>query len=64
MGSTRACHRSRAVGKTANYTGLIAKAADAGYKFIIVIAGIHNNLRRQTQERIDDAFIGDPATRG
>lgn len=45
-------------GKTANYTGLIARAADAGYKFIIVIAGIHNNLRRQTQDRIDEAFIG------
>jgi len=45
-------------GKTANYTGLIARAADAGYKFIIVIAGIHNNLRRQTQQRIDEAFIG------
>lgn len=45
-------------GKTANYTGLIAKAADAGYRFIIVIAGIHNNLRKQTQERIDEAFIG------
>ncbi|WP_027136386.1 Z1 domain-containing protein [Geminicoccus roseus] len=45
-------------GKTANYTGLIAKVADAGYKFIIVIAGIHNNLRKQTQERIDEAFIG------
>lgn len=45
-------------GKTANYTGLIAKAADAGYKFIIVVAGIHNNLRKQTQERIDEAFIG------
>jgi hypothetical protein len=53
-------------GKTANYTGLIAKAADAGYKFIIVIAGIHNNLRKQTQERIDEAFIGrssDPESR-
>lgn len=45
-------------GKTANYTGLIARAADSGYKFIIVIAGIHNNLRKQTQERIDEAFIG------
>ncbi|MBU0723348.1 MAG: Z1 domain-containing protein [Alphaproteobacteria bacterium] len=45
-------------GKTANYTGLIARAADAGYTFIIVIAGIHNNLRKQTQERIDEAFIG------
>lgn len=45
-------------GKTANYIGLISKAADAGYKFIIVIAGIHNNLRRQTQERVDWGFIG------
>ena len=53
-------------GKTANYMGLIAKAADAGYKFIIVIAGIHNNLRRQTQERIDEGFVGrssDPRNR-
>jgi len=53
-------------GKTANYTGLIARAADAGYKFIVVIAGIHNNLRKQTQERIDAAFIGrssDPENR-
>jgi hypothetical protein len=45
-------------GKTANYTGLIARAADAGYKFIVVLAGIHNNLRKQTQQRIDEAFIG------
>ena len=45
-------------GKTANYTGLICKAADAGYKLIIVIAGIHNNLRRQTQFRIDEGFVG------
>lgn len=45
-------------GKTANYMGVIARAADAGYKLIIVIAGIHNNLRKQTQERIDEAFIG------
>jgi hypothetical protein len=45
-------------GKTANYIGLIAKAADAGYRFIIVIAGIHNNLRKQTQIRIDEGFVG------
>ncbi|MEP3847551.1 MAG: hypothetical protein ABJM43_19570 [Paracoccaceae bacterium] len=45
-------------GKTANYSGLICKAADAGYKLIIVIAGIHNNLRNQTQERIDESLIG------
>ncbi|WP_223229293.1 Z1 domain-containing protein [Shimia marina] len=45
-------------GKTANYTGLVCKAADAGYRLIIVIAGIHNNLRDQTQERIDEGLIG------
>ena len=45
-------------GKTTNYIGLICKAADAGYKVIIVIAGIHNSLRNQTQRRIDEGFIG------
>lgn len=45
-------------GKTANYTGLVCKAADAGYRLVIVIAGIHNNLRNQTQQRIDEGFIG------
>ena len=45
-------------GKTANYIGLVSKAADAGYKFIIIIAGIHNNLRKQTQERVDAGFVG------
>ena len=34
-------------GKTASYTGLVCKAADAGYKIIIVLAGLHNNLRAQ-----------------
>lgn len=32
-------------GKTGNYSGLVCKAADAGYKIIIVLAGLHNNLR-------------------
>jgi len=45
-------------GKTANYTGLICKAADSGYKVIIVMAGMLNALRSQTQERIDLGFIG------
>jgi hypothetical protein len=45
-------------GKTANYTGLITKAADAGYKVIIVLAGLLNTLRNQTQERIDSDFMG------
>tara|TARA_R100000365_G_C2748176_1_gene79084 strand:- start:3422 stop:6148 length:2727 start_codon:yes stop_codon:yes gene_type:complete len=45
-------------GKTANYIGLLSKAADAGYEVVIIIAGIHNNLRSQTQSRIDEGFTG------
>jgi hypothetical protein len=45
-------------GKTGNYTGLACKAADAGYKLIIILAGIHNDLRSQTQLRIDQGLLG------
>ncbi len=45
-------------GKTANYCGLICKAADAGYKVIIVLSGIHSSLRSQTQIRLDEGFLG------
>lgn len=41
-------------GKTTNFTAVIAKAADVGYKFIIVFSGIHNGLRKQTQDRLDE----------
>ena len=45
-------------GKTSNYTGLICKAIDAGYKLIIVLAGTHNDLRSQTQLRLDEGVLG------
>lgn len=45
-------------GKTANYSGLICKAADAGYKVIVLLTGTIERLRRQTQKRIDEAFTG------
>jgi hypothetical protein len=45
-------------GKTASYTGLVCKAADAQYKVIIVLAGLHNNLRSQTQIRLEEGFLG------
>lgn len=45
-------------GKTGNYSSLVCKAADAGYEVIIVLAGITNSLRSQTQERLDETFIG------
>lgn len=45
-------------GKTSNYTGLVCKAADAGYKLIILLTGTLESLRRQTQERLDAGFVG------
>jgi len=45
-------------GKTGNYTALICKAADAGFNFIVVLAGLHNSLRSQTQRRLDEGFLG------
>jgi hypothetical protein len=45
-------------GKTSNYIGLMCKAADAGYKLIVVLAGIHSSLRSQTQLRVDEGFLG------
>jgi hypothetical protein len=40
-------------GKTTNFTAVIAKAADAGYRFFVVLSGIHDALRQQTQDRLN-----------
>lgn len=45
-------------GKTANYTAICNKAADTGYRVIIILAGTMENLRQQTQERLDAEFSG------
>lgn len=45
-------------GKTANFSGVLAKAADAGYRFIIVLAGTLDILRSQTQRRLDKELVG------
>src|SRR6185503_2528925 len=45
-------------GKTATYTAVTAKAADAGYRLIILLTGTLESLRRQTQERMDEGFVG------
>ncbi|MEU6283819.1 Z1 domain-containing protein [Streptomyces sp. NPDC047028] len=45
-------------GKTANFTGVAAKAIDAGYRLVIVLGGTLNLLRGQTQRRIDMELIG------
>lgn len=55
-------------GKTANFSALIAKAADSGYKIVIVLSGLHNTLRQQTQKRLERDLgrenvpgVGEPA---
>jgi hypothetical protein len=45
-------------GKTSNYTALISKAVDVGYRLIIVLSGIDNGLRRQTQARLKRELVG------
>lgn len=45
-------------GKTASYSGVIAKAADAGYKVIVLLTGMIEDLRKQSQERLDFGFVG------
>ena len=45
-------------GKTGNFIGVASMAADYGYKVIVVLSGIQENLRAQTQLRLDEAFIG------
>lgn len=61
----RAAYQSKGVvvgyvqsGKTANFTGVIAKALDAGYRLVIVLSGTMDLLRDQTQRRIDMELVG------
>jgi hypothetical protein len=44
-------------GKTANFTAVAARAADVGYRLIIVLSGIHDSLRNQTQKRLNDELV-------
>ena len=44
-------------GKTANFSASIAKAVDEGYKLVIVLAGMHNNLRKQTELRLRQELV-------
>ena len=45
-------------GKTSTYIGLICKAADAGFKVFILMTGTIESLRKQTQKRVEEGFIG------
>ena len=50
-------------GKTGTYLGLFNKAADVGYRLVILLAGNTEALRQQTQARVDEAFIGRDSSR-
>ena len=45
-------------GETATYTALCFQAGDAGYRLIILLTDALERLRRQTQERLDEGFVG------
>lgn len=51
-------------GKTSNYLGLLSKAADAGYKVIFILTGTIESLRKQTQIRVEEGFIGYDSVNG
>lgn len=48
-------------GKTANYTAVAARAVDVGYRVVIVLSGIHDSLRNQTQNRLERELTGHQA---
>ena len=50
-------------GKTANFIGVVNKASDVGYELIIVLAGMQETLRSQTQERVDEGYIGQDSSK-
>lgn len=45
-------------GKTSNYLALASLACDYGYKVILILAGMTDSLRIQTQERTDEGLVG------
>ncbi len=46
-------------GKTGNFNAVINRAIDTGYKMIIVLSGTMEDLRRQTQDRIENDVVGE-----
>ncbi|MEU9507134.1 Z1 domain-containing protein [Micromonospora sp. NPDC048170] len=48
-------------GKTTSFMSVVGKAADVGYRMVIVLSGITDSLRAQTQQRLDEVLVGDDA---
>jgi hypothetical protein len=49
-------------GKTTSFMSLIAKGVDSGYKLVIVLSGVTNNLRSQTQIALMQKLAPDNST--
>ena len=49
-------------GKTASYTAVAARAVDAGFRIVIILSGIHDSLRNQTQNRLERELTGHQAS--
>lgn len=47
-------------GKTTNFLSVAAKALDCGYDLVIILSGVHNTLRRQTQNRSTRTLVHRP----
>lgn len=45
-------------GKTSNYIGLINRAFDTGYRIVIIFTGMTEDLRKQTQDRVNEGING------
>jgi hypothetical protein len=45
-------------GKTSSYIGLINKCLDYGFKNIILLTGVIEDLRKQTSIRVDEGIVG------
>ncbi|MDR7191009.1 hypothetical protein J2Y46_003867 [Microbacterium sp. BE35] len=50
-------------GKTTNFMSVVAKLADEEYRLVIILAGVHNGLRKQTQQRLEEQLHAQNPTR-
>ena len=51
-------------GKTANFLALSALAYDYGYKHVVILSGLTELLRGQTQRRVEAALVGNSSKEG
>lgn len=50
-------------GKTTSFMAVSAKSVDVGYRLVVVLSGLTDNLRSQTQARLEQQLVGDLASK-